>query len=186
MKSILLYGSLAVVIIALVIVLALGGLGSMNQTASVVTGTLTSLTNVSRADENLYGLAYNETLAQAASAKAADMAAKGYFSHTGPDGSRFWHWVRDAGYEYAYVGENLAINFNESEDVVNAWLNSPAHRANIMSAKFTEVGIGMATGTYKGKTALFIVQMFGTPVGGAVPDSADAKGNGASFVTSAE
>ena len=105
-------------------------------------------------------------LARGAQLKADDMASKGYFSHTGPDGSAPWKWFQAAGYRYEYAGENLAVNFNESEDVVDAWLKSPTHRANIMKANFTEVGIGVATGTYKGKEATFVVQFFGKPAVG--------------------
>jgi hypothetical protein len=51
----------------------------------------------------------------------------------------------------------------DSEDVVNAWMNSPGHRANIVNYNFTEIGIGVATGQYKGSEAIFVVQMFGRP-----------------------
>ncbi|HYE23219.1 MAG TPA: CAP domain-containing protein [Candidatus Paceibacterota bacterium] len=135
----------------------------MRQTAAVVTATLFSLTNESRGEKELYGLAENASLTAAAQAKASDMAARGYFSHATPDGEPFWVWVRDAGYEYSYAGENLAINFTESEEVIDAWLNSDSHRANVLNAKFTEIGIATATGTYKGRPTTFIVQMFGRP-----------------------
>ncbi len=96
--------------------------------------------------------------------KADDMATKGYFAHTSPEGLTPWYWFAQVGYNYTYAGENLAINFNESKDVDTAWLASPTHRANILNSHYTEIGIATAQGMYKGVQATFVVQMFGTPV----------------------
>ncbi|HSE35616.1 MAG TPA: CAP domain-containing protein, partial [Candidatus Paceibacterota bacterium] len=68
-----------------------------------------------------------------------------------------------AGYRFKYAGENLAVNFDDSVAVDRAWMASPSHRANLMSDRYTEIGIAMATGTYKGRQTVFIVQLFGTP-----------------------
>ncbi len=134
-----------------------------NQLAAVVTATLVELANDDRNTENLKALSVNPVLVAAAQAKADDMAAKGYFAHTSPDGRTSWSWFKDAGYSFSYAGENLAVNFSDSEDVEEAWMNSPTHRANIMNGKFTEIGIATAVGEYKGKRTTFVVQMFGTP-----------------------
>jgi hypothetical protein len=91
------------------------------------------------------------------------MAAKGYFSHVSPDGSTPWDWMAKVGYTYSYAGENLAVNFVDSDDVVSAWMASPEHRANILDANYTEMGYGIAQGEYQGKAATFVVQMFGAP-----------------------
>lgn len=131
--------------------------------ASVLPGVVALLTNEARTGESLNPLSENALLQKGAQLKANDMAAKGYFSHTGPDGAQPWKWFAQAGYRYEYAGENLAVNFDESEDVVNAWLKSPTHRANILKHNFTEIGVGVATGTYKGKEAVFVVQFFGKP-----------------------
>ena len=64
---------------------------------------------------------------------------------------------------FAKAGENLAVNFYESHDVVDAWMRSPSHRENILNKDFTEIGIGTARGVYQNKEAIFVVQMFGTP-----------------------
>lgn len=133
------------------------------QFAAVVTSRLVSLTNDDRADEGLGTLTVNPQLVAAAQAKADHMAAHGYFAHTSPDGSTSWSWFRDAGYRFAYAGENLAVDFTDSGDVNRAWLNSPTHRANIMNGKFTEIGIATAEGMYQGRKTVFVVQMFGTP-----------------------
>ncbi len=132
--------------------------------SAVIPRTLVDLANGSRFGSNLGPLAISPVLEQAAQMKANDMALKSYFAHVSPDGVEPWHWFREAGYKYVYAGENLAVNFSDSVDVNNAWLNSPTHRANIMNDKFTEIGIATAKGYYKGRETIFVVQMFGRPV----------------------
>ena len=129
--------------------------------ASVLEGALISLTNAARADAHVGQLTDNPTLTLAAQAKAEDMAAHGYFSHVGPDGKQPWAWMHEAGYDYAYAGENLAAHFYDSSDVVQAWLNSPSHRENIMRGNYKEIGIGIARGSYQGTDTIFVVQFFG-------------------------
>lgn len=133
------------------------------QLAAVISATLVDLTNNDRKSDSIGPLKINPKLVEAAQAKADDMASKGYFAHTSPDGRTSWSWFADAGYKYSYAGENLAVNFSDSEDVVQAWMDSPTHRANIMNGKFTEIGIATAEGEYKGKRTIFVVQMFGRP-----------------------
>ncbi len=132
--------------------------------ASVLPGVLVDLTNKQRTAENLGALSQNEVLQAAAQAKANDMAAKSYFAHVSPDGVTPWYWIEAAGYSYSYAGENLAVNFSDSSDVVNAWMASPSHRANIEKPNYTDIGIATATGVYKGREAIFVVQMFGAPL----------------------
>jgi hypothetical protein len=143
-----------------------GRLGS----ATVLVGALSNLTNQERQLNNLKPLKINPLLSKAAQLKAEDMAKNSYFSHTSPEGKTPWYWLDVAGYKYDYAGENLAINFNETKDVVDAWMNSPAHRDNIIKSLYTEVGSGVATGTYEGKTATFIVQDYADPRSSMVND----------------
>src|SRR6185369_1735151 len=103
-------------------------------------------------------------LAQAAQAKADDMVAKQYFSHTSPDGRSPWDFISAAGYKYQAAGENLAVNYQQAEEVETAWLNSPGHRANLLNPVFKEIGIGVASGNFQGNNVTFVVQEFGTPV----------------------
>ncbi|HWO07089.1 MAG TPA: CAP domain-containing protein [Candidatus Paceibacterota bacterium] len=131
--------------------------------AAVIAAVLTELANEDRQQEGLRALQTNPKLVAAAQRKADDMAAKGYFAHETPEGHNSWHWFREVGYDYAYAGENLAVNFSESADVEKAWMASPTHRENILNARYTEIGIATAVGTYKGKPAIFAVQMFGHP-----------------------
>ncbi len=122
-----------------------------------------SLTNESRKEYQLNALVENSLLAKAAQAKADDMLAKGYFSHNTPNGDTPWSFIVGAGYNYIMAGENLAVNFTESEAVEEAWMNSPGHKANILNKNFEEIGIGISQGQYQGHTAIFVVQMFGVP-----------------------
>lgn len=131
--------------------------------SAILPAVVVSETNYARAEEELDPLVRNEILDKAAQMKAEDMALHGYFAHQSPDGISPWHWFREAGYEYAYAGENLAVHFTDSRAVVDAWLKSPTHRANMMNGTYREIGIGSAKGTYEGHDTLFVVQLFGTP-----------------------
>ncbi len=133
------------------------------QMAAVVSSVLVELLNSDRRAVNLNELTVNPKLVEAAQLKANDMAAKGYFSHTTPEGHNSWYWFKKVGYDFEYAGENLAVDFSESADVERAWMQSPTHRANILQQHFTEVGIATAVGTYQGRTTVFAVQMFGSP-----------------------
>ena len=135
----------------------------INYLASVLPGVLIAQTNENRAEDNLKKLTQNSILQKAAQLKADDMATKRYFAHTSPDGKEPWYWLSLAGYSYAYAGENLAVNFVDSSDVTNAWMKSPEHRKNIVNQHYTEIGIAVASGIYKGKNTLFVVQFFGSP-----------------------
>ncbi len=136
---------------------------SSDQYASVVAAVLVDLANGDRVENNLQTLTMNPVLVAAAQAKADDMAAKSYFAHTSPEGRDSWYWFQEAGYEFSYAGENLAVDFSDSVDVERAWMRSPSHRDNVLGAHFTEIGIATAQGMYQGRLTTFVVQMFGTP-----------------------
>jgi hypothetical protein len=137
--------------------------GTFGLSADVLPAVVATLTNDVRTKNSLTPLSVSDVLTRAATLKANDMAANGYFAHTSPTGLTPWHWFGEVGYTFIYAGENLAINFNDSNTVEQAWLNSPTHRANILSPNFTQIGIATATGTYNGKTTTFVVEMFGMP-----------------------
>ncbi len=132
--------------------------------AAVIQSEILLLTNTERSQNKVGTLKENTLLDRSAQAKADDMATKGYFAHIGPDGAQPWAWIKSAGYNYRYAGENLAVRFVDSKEVVDAWMASPTHRANIVKQNYTEVGIGIAQGVYKGQPATFVVQHFGAPV----------------------
>jgi hypothetical protein len=132
--------------------------------AAVLPAVLGELTNQERITQNLPTLAVNPLLNRAAEMKAQDMATKSYFAHTSPEGITPWYWIELAGYKYQYAGENLAVNFRDSKDVTQAWLNSPTHKANIVKGNYTEMGTGIARGTYKGRQTVFVAQVYANPV----------------------
>jgi len=131
--------------------------------AAVVPGEVIAYTNVERLKAELSNVTESALLSKAAQAKAEDMARVGYFSHVGPDGKAPWSWIAEAGYTYSYAGENLAVRFTDSSQVVRAWMESPTHRANIVKTSYKEIGVGVADGVYEGRPATYVVQYFGTP-----------------------
>ncbi|MBU6447754.1 hypothetical protein KGQ24_02865 [Patescibacteria group bacterium] len=137
---------------------------SYAYSSAVTPDNILQLTNFSRQAFGLKPLVDNPELAQAAQAKADDMIKNQYFAHVSPQGLTPWDFIKSAGYNYIIAGENLAINFYTSEDVENAWMNSPDHKANILNKDFDDIGIAVEQGTYKGLKAMFVVQMFGSSI----------------------
>lgn len=129
----------------------------------IVSSVLIDLTNETRIKYGESPLVKSEKLEEAANLKANDMASKQYFAHNSPTGVTPWHWIKESGYNFIYAGENLAIDFTQSQDVEEAWLKSPTHRANILNSKFQEIGISTKEGMINGHKTIYVVQMFGTP-----------------------
>ncbi len=134
-----------------------------NILGNVESAVLVDLTNRDRLSNGEATLTVSPLLTQAAEMKAKDMAEKSYFAHTSPEGLTPWHWFEEVNYPFSYAGENLAIDFQESESVEQAWLASPKHRENIMNTNFTEIGIATYKGMYNGHETTYVVQMFGKP-----------------------
>ena len=133
--------------------------------ADLSRGAIIFLTNQERESLGLNELEENPILVKAASQKAQDMLENDYFSHESPEGITPWYWFEKAGYSYQSAGENLAIGFLDSEEVVRAWENSPSHRANLLNPEYKEVGIAVATGDFNGSEVAVVVQLFGNPSG---------------------
>lgn len=105
---------------------------------------LLEATNKQRIAHKASTLTLNEKLNKAAQAKADDMAARNYWSHTTPDGREPWYFIDQAGYSYLKAGENLAYGFATSSNVVSGWMNSQTHRENLLDSSYSEVGFGIA------------------------------------------
>jgi hypothetical protein len=153
----------AIILFLELIVFLIPTVSNLNVTggmAAVLPGVLSQLTNEEREAKNLNILTISPILNEAAKMKAEDMARQGYFAHISPDGKTPWYWIEKVGYDYQYAGENLAINFSDSKDVTNAWMESPTHKENIVKENYTEIGTGIAEGIYKGKNAIFVVQVY--------------------------
>jgi uncharacterized protein YkwD len=107
-------------------------------------------------------LRWNAQLEQAAARHAQDMAAHAYLDHRGRDGSSPPERVTRSGYRWRSVGENVASGQTTPRDVVDDWLRSPGHCANLMSPDFTEVGVAYAV-NMKAEAVVYWAQAFGRP-----------------------
>ncbi len=123
---------------------------------------LLNLINAKRAEAKIAPLSLSDKLSSAATQKAQDMFSKNYWAHISPTGTTPWEFINSTGYEYVYAGENLARNFNSSEEVVEAWMNSPTHRANLLKAEYTDLGLAVLNGRLSGEDTTLVVQEFGT------------------------
>lgn len=101
--------------------------------------------NKLRADEKLPPLAFAPLLAKAAQVQAADMAERGEMTHAGSDGTAPADRVKRAGYRYVTTGENVAVFYPDVPQVMQAWVDSPPHKHNILG-DFTELGVAKVEG----------------------------------------
>lgn len=102
------------------------------------------LTNIERSKAGLPALKENAQLSKVARLKSQDMANKGYFSHQSPTYGSPFQMMQSFGLRFSSAGENIAYGQRTPEEVVRAWMNSPGHRANILSRSYTEIGVGLA------------------------------------------
>lgn len=112
------------------------------SSAPSVTQEVVALVNTERAKEGCGPVSGNSLLSKAASTHSADMVARDYFSHTSPDGTDPGTRITAAGYRWSTYGENIAKGQQTAESVMDAWMNSEGHRANILNCAFKEIGIG--------------------------------------------
>jgi uncharacterized protein YkwD len=139
-------------------------IASYSDSALTVKG-IVDRTNAERQKKGAAILSHNATLDKSATAKLEDMFSKQYFEHVSPAGTSVSDVVSKAGYNYIVVGENLALgNFGGDANVMTAWMNSPGHRANILDARYQEIGIAVGRGMYEGKLQWLAVQHFGKPI----------------------
>jgi uncharacterized protein YkwD len=118
-----------------------------------------SLLNADRAKNGLPALRWNSNLAGLAEEYGQDMINRHYFSHYNPEGQSPFDRMRADGISYSYAGENLAIN-TSVDTAEQAFMNSPGHRANILNANYTEVGLGVR---YDSRGSAYVVQEFIRP-----------------------
>ena len=120
-----------------------------------------ALTNELRENLSLPVLKENAKLDQAAYAKVQDMFLGQYFAHTSPDNKNLGTFLKQVGYNFSTAGENLAMGFDNPEDVVEAWKKSPTHYANLSDEDFQEIGVGLAENIFKDENTVFTAQYFG-------------------------
>lgn len=129
--------------------------------AKFTTSEIIEMTNVKRVENGLPPLAVNERLSEAARAKASDVYANNYWAHNSPGGKTPWDFITAAGFEYVFAGENLARDFTSAGQVVEAWMDSPSHRSNLLDKNFREIGVAVASGKLSAREGTLVVQMFG-------------------------
>lgn len=122
-----------------------------------------SQTNIFRSGLGFGTLKANPTLESAAWQKLQDMINSQYFAHTSPGGTTPWYWFDLTSYKYTYAGENLAIGFVDAKTTIDAWANSPTHRANLLNPNYKEIGVAVAPAKINNNTGYLVVQLFGTP-----------------------
>jgi uncharacterized protein YkwD len=128
--------------------------------ATVETAVLT-LVNQERGKAGCGPLTADSRLATAARLHSEDMAARGFFDHTTPDGVTFDQRITKAGYRWSGAAENIAKGQTTPASVMDSWMHSPGHRANILNCGFKNIGIGLG---HQGSTLLW-TQDFGSPLG---------------------
>lgn len=157
------YSLILVLVKVLAIVIPITLPSSSLYSSAITPQNILQLTNQTRRNVGIGDLKLNDKLSRAAQAKAQDMLAGQYFAHTSPSGTTPWIWIKKAGYAYRHAGENLAVHFSSAEEVQEGWMASPSHRANIVSSKFSELGVGIVHGEFEGFPSIIVVEMFGHP-----------------------
>lgn len=136
----------------------------VGENSNLTVAGIISQTNLQRRLNNLPPLTASRQLSHAGTAKADDMFAHQYFAHLSPQGRGPADIVSAAGYDYIAVGENLALgNFADDKELVQAWMDSPGHRENILSSDYKEIGIGLRRGEFEGRSTWLAVQEFARP-----------------------
>jgi uncharacterized protein YkwD len=144
--------------LSLLLLIATPTLASDITRASVI-----AAMNEYRAQHQLPPLREDRRLDDAANDRMTDMEEQGYWAHESPDGRSPFTWLPAHGYEIHYAGENLAYGFETTEVLVEGWMESPGHRANILSPHFEDCGIAIIDGmTMRRGNGKSIVVMFGT------------------------
>lgn len=123
-------------------------------------------TNVQRdLNGKMPSLTSNSILDQIANLRLQDMFSRQYFEHISPIGEGASDLARTNGYEFIVIGENIALgNFESDQKLVDAWMASPGHRANILNTRYQEIGIAVGEGTFDGQKTWLAVQIFGKPI----------------------
>lgn len=133
-----------------------------NKSTKLSQSGVIDIVNNYRVKERLEPLTENSKLSFSAEKKLQDMFVKQYFEHVSPEGVSVGDLADQVSYEYITIGENLALgNFRDDKDLVDAWMASPGHRANILNEHYNETGVAVASGLFEDKNVWIAVQHFG-------------------------
>lgn len=120
--------------------------GSQSSALSQYEQQVVNLTNQERTKRGLQPLKVATDLSNMAGVKATDMRDNHYFDHNSPKYGSPFDMMKQFGISYSYAGENIAAGQRTPQEVVNAWMNSPGHRANILNSHYTYIGVGYVQG----------------------------------------
>lgn len=144
-----------------------GGGGQIGNTATANELSLAQqvfvLVNQERATVSLPALTYNDPLAQVAYDHSWDMDSRDFFSHDNPDGLDPFDRMANQGVTFSSAGENIAAGQTTAASVMTSWMNSQGHKDNILSANYTEIGIGVKETTMAGSFSIYWTQNFRSP-----------------------
>src|SRR3990167_1764093 len=118
--------------------------------ANISPAVVVELANQERVKENLSTLEWSDVLSVAAEKKGEDMLTNDYWAHISPSGIEPWEFFLAEGYQYRYAGENLASDFSNPRDAIEAWMASASHRENMLSPKYKEIGVAVVEGDLNG------------------------------------
>lgn len=121
-------------------------------------------TNALRISHGKKSLSNNILLTNVAQKRAEKIISNGSFSHSIPGEKTAWDLLRQNGYEYSFAAENLAIHYNNVNDLMNAWLASPKHKDNLLNPESTEIGIAVVPLRQSLHYSHVIVQIMALPV----------------------
>ena len=148
----------------LLAVLLLSGamVASSSESNEITLENTLALMNAYRAESGLPPLHLDAKLSEAAEDRMRDMEYGGWWSHVSPEGKPPFEWIKLREYDYLYAGENLAAGYETARVLVQSWMESPGHRANIMGAQFADCGIAIIEGSTKGPAmGKSVVVLFG-------------------------
>lgn len=119
---------------------------SLDSSVAAYEAEVVRLVNEIRAKNGLKELREDWQLSRVARYKSQDMKDKNYFSHTSPTYGSPFQMMKSFGIAYKTAGENIAKGYSTPQAVVNGWMNSSGHRANILNSSFTHIGVGYVSG----------------------------------------
>jgi len=118
-------------------------LTSIEPEFSINKASLYLLINAHRKENQLANLISNSQLEASAELKLSDMIANKYYRHQDVQGDPGWHFVKQAGYQYLLIGENLAFQLNSEWQILDSWINSPAHNQQLLDPKYEDFGLAV-------------------------------------------
>jgi uncharacterized protein YkwD len=117
-----------------------------------------------RKENNLPELNKNLELQKAAKLKTIDMINNKYFAHISPSNYKWSDFIKEQGYNYIYAGENLAKDYENSREIISAWIESPSHRENILNPDYVDTGIAVSFNRSNLSSGILVAQEFGKKI----------------------